>query len=576
MSSEPNTETLDILIVDDDQVDREFVRRTLSRAERFKARLTETGGFDDGLRAAAEGSFDLILIDYIMPGRSGLELLRELRENGHIPDTAVIIMSHAEDDELALQCLRAGAQDFLLKSEISVSKLARIIMQARTRFELEHAVKDATTRADTDTLTGLANRARFERALRSAIDGTRRGDSRIALMLFDLDRFKGVNDSYGHHIGDGLLRAVTQRISDSLRDREFFARLGGDEFGILLTGLSETEHAAVVARRVIDLFETPFTVGDHRVSTSISIGISIAPDNATGPEELMKFADAAMYQAKASGRARYAFFGEAMRQEFLDRRDIERSLARALEKRELFVLYQPIYGPGGEQIRGAEALLRWAHGGEIHLPTYFMPIAESADLATRLGHTLIDQAVPACAAWRRQHTDLFLAINLSTHQLLDAAIIERLREISAEHQVPCEHIEVEICEDTLHHDPAVIERRLRELADAGFGITLDNFGSGHSSVEPIIDLPIGKIKICGSIMKALEAEGGAKILAFLRGFKAMADHIGIEIAVAGVESQHQRAICKSLGIRQMQGYLLGRPGSAEAFAERLMKNTPAA
>lgn len=562
-----------VLIVDDDQVDRELVRRTLQKAPRFNARLSEATNFEEGLKATHEDSYDVILLDYIMPGRDGFELLKELRHSDKARGTAIVVMSNSEDEDLALRCIRAGAQDFLLKSEINVSKLSRVVMQARARFELEQAVEDAETRADTDTLTGLYNRTRFDKSLRRAIDGSRKEDTSLALLFFDLDSFKSVNDTYGHQVGDGLLRGVTERISDTLRGGEFFARLGGDEFAILLPGLQDSHHAAVVAKRLIALFEKPFAVGDHQISTSISIGIAIAPQNSRDPDELMQFADIAMYKAKASGTGQIAFFEDAMQQEFFGRHNAERKLADAIHNHEIYVMYQPIYSADEEKITGAEALARCSSDNEALLPGNFIPMAESADLIFQIGEAVIEQAVGTLARWLKIDSDLFLSLNLSSQQILDANLLELLVQTTTAHGVPPTSLELEISETTLQIQPHIVERRLRDLAACGFGITLENFGRGLSSVAPMLRLPISKVKIDGSMIHKLEYEEGEKTLAFLRGFKALADQLNIRLAVAGIESDEQLHFCKQLGIRHAQGFRLAHPDNDSDFARRLATTT---
>ncbi len=560
-----------VLIVDDDQVDRELVRRTLQKAPQFNAQLSEATGFDEGLKAVLENRYDLILLDYIMPGRDGFELLTELRHSGKARGTAIVVISNSEDEDLALRCIRAGAQDFLLKHEINVSKLSRVVMQARARFELEQAVKDAETRADTDTLTGLYNRTRFDKSLRRAIDGSRKEDTSLALLLFDLDKFKSVNDTYGHQAGDGLLRGVTQRISDTLRGNEFFGRLGGDEFAILLPGLQDSHHAAVVAKRLIALFEKPFAVGDHQISTSISVGIAIAPQNSRSPDELMKFADVAMYRAKATGTGQIAFFEDAMQQEFFGRQNAERKLAHAIHNHDIYVLYQPIYSADQKKITGAEALARCSSNNEALLPGTFIPMAESGDLIFQLGETVIEQAISTFARWLKIDNELYLSLNLSSQQLLDANLLELLVQTTTAHGVPPPTIELEVSETTLQMQAHIVERRLRDLAACGFGITLENFGKGLSSVAPMLRLPISKVKIDGSMIHELEREEGEKTLVFLRGFKALADQLNIRLAVAGIESDEQLHVCKLLGIQYAQGYRLARPDNVSAFTRRLQR-----
>lgn len=246
---------MNILIVDDDIVDRESIKRTLNQSTSH-FNFVETESVDEALIVLSEYTFDVILLDYRMPKRDGIELLLELRNVSSDINVAVIMLSNSEETELALECVKAGAQDFLLKNEVSTSRLKRAIVQAQARFELEQKLhvsyQETKKLAEHDTLTGLYNRYSFEEALQLNILQKARDNTKLALTLFDLDNFKFINDNYGHHVGDKILIQVSQRVSDCLRGNEVFARLGGDEFAIILSNLQTIDNATRVTKRILN------------------------------------------------------------------------------------------------------------------------------------------------------------------------------------------------------------------------------------------------------------------------------------------------------------------------------------
>ncbi|MCJ8296674.1 MAG: diguanylate cyclase, partial [Colwellia sp.] len=273
-----------LLIVDDDIVDRELVRRTLKRSN-IAGDLTEVESVDEAIEQLRKTDFDAILLDYNLPQRNGIELLLELKNDMNTRSVAVIMISTSEDDELALNCINAGAQDFLVKTEINAFRLKRAIVSAKARSDLEKRLfksyQQTKELAEHDSLTGLANRYYFDESLIKDIKSNQRDKTTLALLLIDLDHFKFVNDNYGHDVGDQLLVEVAKRISTCLRGNELFARLGGDEFAITLTRLVSTNAASIVAQRIIKALSAPFEIEQHSIQSGASIGISNSPSDNT-------------------------------------------------------------------------------------------------------------------------------------------------------------------------------------------------------------------------------------------------------------------------------------------------------
>ncbi len=306
---------MEILIVDDDQVDRTHIKRALRRSD-TKCEVTEVENVDSAASALQKNCFDAILLDYNMPQRNGLELLHEVRSENLKKSSAIIMMSTSEDEELAMECLQAGAQDFIAKSDITGYRLRRAILGAKARFDMEQKLKESYFKvkqlAEQDDLTKLANRYLFDDSLKRIILNNNRKEYKIALILFDLDHFKYVNDTHGHDVGDKLLQMVVKRIYTCLRGGELFSRLGGDEFAIILNHIKQVGEVESVALRILKILEPPFVIGEACIDMAASIGISIYPDSSNSATEIFKRADIAMYKAKNLGRNQMAFFEDEM------------------------------------------------------------------------------------------------------------------------------------------------------------------------------------------------------------------------------------------------------------------------
>ena len=548
------------MIVDDDFVDREHIKRTLHKTS-TNWLFTETESVDEGLIAFSKNNFDAILLDYRMPKRDGIELLLELRNSSLEKNVAIIMLSNSEQPELALECIKAGAQDFLLKSEISSSRLERAILQSQARFELEQKLyisyQKAKTLAEHDSLTGLANRYSFEEALRLSVSQKPRDKSILALAVFDLDNFKFINDSHGHDVGDELLKQVSNRICHCLRENELFARLGGDEFAIILNNLHSIDNATRITKRILNCLEEVFIIAEIEIKMSASIGIEVYPDNSIIANELLKYADIAMYRAKKLGRNQICFFEEQMQAQFLKRYQIEANLVGAAERNEFVLHYQPIFETTTTEIIGFEALIRWNFQGELLFPDDFIGIAESSHIIIDIGRWVIEEAISKIAHWNNNHGKaLSVSINLSVIQLSDKSLVSFIESTIEKYQLDPKLVELELTETALlessEHAIGVIE----SLSNLGCHIALDDFGTGFSSVSHLQNFPINTVKIDKSLMLASDE---AKTRALIEGLSAMLHSLGLEIVAEGIEDQASFALCQQLNIQRMQGYFFSKP-----------------
>lgn len=552
---------MNILLVDDDQVDRALVTRALQKSD-LSTQISEAVTVDQGLEMCAANNYDVILLDYQMPQRTGIEMIVELRNESKTNSTTIVMMSSSEDEALSLACIKAGAQDFLLKSEISAARLKRALLQASTRFELERKLYQTYQKvkllAETDALTGLSNRYVFDESLKTILSADHRGEQRVGLILFDLDDFKMVNDSYGHDVGDLLLKRVVARIKGCLRGDEIFARLGGDEFAIMLSNLKNSDHAGQVARRIVSVLFKPFEIASNHVQTTLSVGIAIYPENGITSEDLFKHSDIAMYRAKNLGKNQICFFEEEMQLKFQERVNIEAELRCAIDKKQFQLHYQPIINPNNKELLGFEALIRWQVCGELRCPDQFISIAEETGQINALGDWVMEEAISTLAQWHKKYNNkLTMAINFSAHQLSNIHLVQNLSNCLAIHNVPPELIDVEITETALLKDTIETHRALIGLSELNCRLSLDDFGTGFSSISHLRNYPISVVKIDKSLIP--EDNTDIKKIALMEGLVSMASILGLDVIAEGVETTYQVSLCQTFNILHVQGYYYSKP-----------------
>jgi diguanylate cyclase (GGDEF)-like protein len=426
-----------------------------------------------------------------------------------------------------------------------------------------------------DPLTGLANRTVFvERLGRLLADLKQHRGDRFAVLYLDLDRFKVVNDSLGHLVGDELLTVVSRRLESCLREGDALARLGGDEFAILLHGLGDELQANALALRIQGVLCAPFSVGGREVFTSASIGIAFSRAGYDNPEEIMRDADTAMYHAKASGKARHELFDADMHAEALDRLGIENDLRHAVKSTEFDVHYQPIVSLASGLCTGFEALVRWNRNGQPVSPAKFIPIAEELGLIEPLGTWVMHEACRTFAGWRRRYPECELeciAVNVSARQLKQSNFLQIVQH--AVHRAglkPCD-LRVEITETTLMDSPHVAAELLRDLRNLGVKIYLDDFGTGFSSLSHLHRLPVDALKIDRSfVMSLLHTDRPAIVESVL----ALARTLSTSVVAEGVESDVQARELLRLGCPQAQGFFFSPPLSARSAEEMLAAPRP--
>jgi len=423
-----------------------------------------------------------------------------------------------------------------------------------------------------DPLTGLNNRAVFVEALgRQLQQFTDRLCGRFAVLYLDLDRFKVVNDSLGHLVGDELLTAVARRLESCLREGDSLTRLGGDEFAILLSELGDEGQANAIAFRIQDSLGTSFAIGGREVFTSASIGIAFSGHHYTNAEEIMRDADAAMYHAKARGRARHELFDADMHARALDRLGLESDLRHAVKSSDFEVHYQPIVSLTSGACAGFEALVRWKRNGQIVAPDKFIPVAEELGLIEPLGTWVLQEACRAFADWQRRFPEAALeciTVNVSTRQLLQQNFVHLVELAVQQAGLRPADLRLEITETTLMGNPYTTADTLHELRDFGVKIYLDDFGTGYSSLSHLHKLPVDALKIDRSFVRSLlQPERPAIVESIL----ALARTLETGVVAEGVESDVQALELARLGCRHAQGFLFS-PALTRQEVEELLES----
>ena len=419
-----------------------------------------------------------------------------------------------------------------------------------------------------DSLTGLPNRSLLHRLLGQALAEAQRGGQHGAVLFIDLNRFKPINDTLGHDVGDRLLAQVGERFRATLRGEDVMSRLGGDEFVAALFDIGRREDAGRVAQKLIDSLDDPFLIDSYELRLGASIGISIYPQDSLVAENLLRYADVAMYRAKQTGQSGYMFYSEEMNQRSLDRLKIENGLRLALERGELMVHYQPKTDMARSRVIGAEALVRWRHpdNGMIS-PGDFIPVAEDSGLVVQIGEWVLEQACRDALAWRSAGLPTIkIAVNISAKQL-SGRLPSIVAAVLARHGLDSGSIELELTESMLMHGSDAVITMMDELHDMGIALALDDFGTGYSSLSYLKRFPIDTLKIDRSFVSGIP--GDPSDCAIAGAIVSMAKQLGHKVIAEGVETEAQLAFLERIGCDEIQGFLFSPALPAHEFAEML-------
>ncbi|MFO3905552.1 EAL domain-containing protein [Enterobacter hormaechei] len=440
-------------------------------------------------------------------------------------------------------------------------------LQARTALlasSLAEANRELAQLALHDTLTRLPNRVLLEDRLDQAINKADREGKLFALLFMDLDGFKAVNDAYGHDTGDKLLVAVTERLEQPLKGQYTLARIGGDEF-VLLAEIDTPNDAASLASALVHVIDQPFSLELYDLMVTLSVGIAIYPHDGKNQRELMFNADAAMYHTKHMGRNGYHFFQPSMNTLAQKQLQLMNDLWLAQERQELHLVYQPKFQAPVGPIVGFEALLRWQHPSQGLLsPDQFLPLAEKSGLIIPVGNWVIDEACRQLRVWHLEgHTEWSMAVNLSTLQFEQPQLVETVMSSLARHRIPPHTLILEVTETTAMNNPDESVRVLTELTRAGVKASIDDFGTGYSSLLYLKKLPACELKIDRAFVKDLNGAGDDATI--VSAIVALAKTLNLKVVAEGVETEEQQTFLTELGCNTLQGYLLGKPVSAQTI-----------
>ncbi len=462
------------------------------------------------------------------------------------------------------------------QAERHVAELSEhIAEQERISRALQESKEHFRHAAFHDALTGLPNRALLADHLKLAIErAKRREDHLFAVLFLDLDRFKNINDSLGHTIGDQLLIAIARRVEGCLRPMDTVARLGGDEFAILLDGLEDFSHAIHVAERVQDELMQPFNLKGHEVYTTASIGIALSTTGYDHPENILRDADIAMYRAKDNGKARYELFDTVMHTRAVALLKLENDLRRAIERQEFRVFYQPIISLHTDQIAGFEALVRWEHPERGFVsPDEFIPLSEETGLIMEIGHWVLYEACRQMRQWQSSlQRPLMLSVNLSGKQFIQPNLIGQIKKILEETDFDPRWLRLEITESVVMENAEAATSMLHQLRDLGAHLSIDDFGTGYSSLSYLHRFPVTTLKIDRSFIGRMgEGDENSEIV---RTIMTLANNLGMEVVAEGVETEEQLAQLRALKCEYGQGYLFSRPVNAEAAEMLILDKSP--
>jgi len=429
--------------------------------------------------------------------------------------------------------------------------------------EIESSQAKADYLAFHDPLTGLYNRINFEEYLQHAISTAKRNNTLLALLFIDLDRFKVINDTLGHDIGDKVLIEVANKLKTILRESDFIARWGGDEFVIILENISSPSDTALVANNIIDALQEPIIINKHKLLTTASIGISLYPDNGDDIQTLIKHADSAMYLAKDEGKNNYKYYTHDLSKEIQKKLDIDMELHNALSNNEMYMVFQPQYSLKTSQIISAEALIRWENPKLGFVPPdLFIPIAEDSGAISKIGYFVFEESCKALCRFREAGLYLeYIAVNVSSIQFREAHLLDTFLAIVQRHGLEPSDIEIEITERFMMEQTTQNMQLLQKFRDKGFKISIDDFGTGYSSMAYLKDLPVDTIKIDKSFVDDIGEESSNNVI--IEAIIALAKTLGYAIIAEGIETKEQENFLQDVRCDIGQGYLFSKPKKAD-------------
>ena len=603
-----NSDEQDILIVDDTADNLRILSSILTRVG-YKVR--KALNWQMAFTACQTQLPDLILLDIMMPEIDGYEVCERFKANKITAEIPIIFISALDDIFDKVRAFQVGGVDYITKpfefaevlirvqnhlqlrnAQLEILKLnnqleervkqrtielentlEKLKIEVHSRQELQSKLLESALR---DALTGLPNRVFFINRLEQALNRAKlESDYHFAVLFLDCDRFKIINDSLGHLVGDELLVAIAKRLQNTITPFDTLARLGGDEFGILLENISNIEMVTTIAERILNSLSQHFNVSRNQVFVNVSIGINWGSVNYEKPEYLLRDADTAMYGAKALGRGRFHIFDPEMHREAIQILELENDLRRAINKQELIVYYQPIISLNSGSIIGLEALVRWQHPTKgLILPTEFISMAEETGLIHAIDTWVLKSACNQLRIWQNHPAvpkPLHISVNLSAKLFLQTNFLAQIDQIIYETKVNPAFLELEITESVIMEDSVDMKTTLQELRERNIRLSMDDFGTGYSSLSYLHSFPLNTLKIDKSFLNLMQ--NNRENMGLVPAMIGIAHSMGMRAIAEGVETSEQLSQIRDLKCNFAQGNLFSRPMEAERMLD-LMLTSP--
>ncbi|MDE1464155.1 EAL domain-containing protein [Spartinivicinus poritis] len=571
-----NIENPHILVVDDEPLIREVICETLM-SEKY---ITEQSC--DGIEALYKikndtNKYDLIITDLKMPKMDGIALLKEIRKlDANQP--VIVLTGHGNLDDAYSLLVEYKISDFFSKPQIGSDRLLFSVRNALEKYRLINELISITTELKTsndklkklssyDSLTGLYNRRMLIEYTQHAISLAKRSNKNIGILYFDLDDFKKVNDTYGHSVGDNLLKEVATRVKSSIRSSDILARIGGDEFALLVENIIDCSDLVNIAKNIISSFSVPVYLNKQPVHITSSIGIALFKENSETADGLIQQADTAMYNAKRAGRNCYMFFSESMNKAASIQLETENNLKIALQNDEFTIFYQPKVSYKSKQITQAEALIRWNHPKKgLIPPNIFIPIAEKSDLIIDIGKWVRDQVLQQLTIWQEKNfPPIKVSVNVSGKEFIKREVLQHLLDIFMKYQIAPHWLELEITEDTLIQSIKDNNTDYEIIRGMDVGLAIDDFGTGYCSLGYLKDYPFETLKIDKSFINNVTKN--EKDASIVKTIIAMAHSLNMSVVAEGVETQEQRDFLVANKCDLIQGYFYCKPQPVDKFEE---------
>ena len=563
-----------ILLVEDNPGDVRLVEELLRAAWVVAGSINHVSSVEDAIGRVAKDVPACILLDLSLPDAQGLGTLERVRD-AH-PSVPIVVLTGTDDEAQAVQAVQEGAQDYLIKGQVDGHLLGRAIRYA---IERKFAEVQLSHQALHDPLTGLANRALLMERLAQALARTERRPSSVAVLFLDIDRFKTINDNFGHEVGDSVLACIGDRLRKALRPEDMASRFGGDEFVVLCEDLEDDRHVVTIAKRIGRSISEPISLEAGEVVVTTSIGIAAARGIGDRPEVLLRDADAAAYRAKERGGDRFEFFDQRMRARLVRRSRRESELRHAIDAGELRLYYQPLVVVDDLRVGRVEALVRWEHPRlGLLLPREFIPVAEETGFIVDLGSWVLREACCQTVRWEHASPDqrsISIAVNVSPRQLDHPDFEDTVWQILEETGAEPKNLWFEITETALMDPARPVLEMLGRLRERGIHLAIDDFGTGYSSLSHLRQFSIDELKVDQTFVQGLERDGeDSSIVAAVVN---LAHNLGLSAVAEGVETAEQSRRVQLVGCDLAQGFYFAapEPASLNGTATRRLLPRPA-